>query len=79
MTMTFKLEEAIRRRRAHRRVVTSPRTKTGIPCTDHLGQQYPSIASMCDCWKIAPQTYTDRIRKGHSIEYSLTHSVKGQR
>lgn len=77
--MTFKLEEAIRRSRRNKRVVTSVPAKKGIPCTDHLGQQYPSITAMCDCWKIAPQTFTDRIRKGRSIEYSLTHSVKGRR
>ena len=71
--MTFKLEEAIRRSRRHKRVVTSVPAKQGIPCTDHLGQQYPSKAAMCSCWEIAPQTFTDRISKGHSVEYALTH------
>lgn len=53
------------------------------PCKDHLGNDYPSIKSMCAHWKIQPETYTRRRNVyGLSLKEALTRPVKhngGQR
>lgn len=47
------------------------------PCTDHLGNRYPNIQTMCRKYGINPETYTRRITVYHmSIEEALTTPVK---
>ncbi len=47
------------------------------PCTDHLGNHYPNIKSMCTFWNICPETYTRRRNVyGLSLEDALTRPVK---
>ena len=46
-------------------------------CTDHLGNEFPSIKEMCSHWGIQPETYTRRIKVYHlSVEEALTRPVK---
>ena len=53
------------------------RTSHDIPCSDHLGNIYGSIKSMCTHWNISPETFTRRIRVCHlSLEEALTRPVK---
>ena len=47
------------------------------PCSDHLGNIYGNIKSMCAYWNIKPETYTRRINVYNmSIEDALTKPVK---
>lgn len=48
-----------------------------IPCSDHLGNHFPSIKEMCAQYNIHPETYTRR-RKVYkwSIEKALITPVK---
>ncbi len=47
------------------------------PCTDHLGNKYRNIKSMCRKYDIEPETYTRRITVYHmTVEKALTTPVK---
>lgn len=48
-----------------------------IPCSDHLGNHFPSIKEMCAQYNIHPETYTRRrnVYKW-SIEKALITPVK---
>ena len=47
------------------------------PCTDHLGNYYPNIKSMCAYWHIRPETFTRRRNVyGLSLKEALTRPVK---
>lgn len=46
-------------------------TKTQ-PCTDHLGNTFPSINKMCKHWNIDATTYNNRITRGLSQKQALT-------
>ncbi len=47
------------------------------PCSDHIGNIYPNIKSMCEYWKIRPETYSRRIHVYKmSQEEALTRPVK---
>ena len=47
------------------------------PCTDHLGNHYPNIKSMCAHWHIRPETFSRRRTVyGMSLEEALTRPVK---
>ena len=50
--------------------------KNTIPCEDHLGHKYPSLASMCRYWDISYAKYKRRRQQGYTIEESLTGSNK---
>ena len=51
--------------------------KHDVACTDHLGNCYPNIKSMCNRWGINPETYSRRIRVyGMSAEEALVLPVK---
>ena len=43
-----------------------------IPCTDHLGNTFPSIKDMCVYYNIAKNTFDNRIKKGCSLREALT-------
>lgn len=42
------------------------------PCTDHLGNQFPTTTAMCEHWGVPRATYNSRLRKGWSVEEALT-------
>lgn len=42
------------------------------PCTDHLGQPYPSVPDMCAAYGISPSTYTGRLERGWTQAQALT-------
>ena len=42
-----------------------------IPTTDHNGNKYESVASMCRAYGIAPETYWARIKKGWTKKDAL--------
>jgi len=44
-----------------------------IACTDHLGNEFKSIQSMCDYWHISLTTYSKRKKLGYSLEDCLNH------
>jgi hypothetical protein len=46
-------------------------------CTDHLGNEYPSITAMCKAYNIPTQTYGMRIKQGWSVKDALT-TPKGE-
>lgn len=46
------------------------------PCTDHLGNSYDSITSMCETYRINPVTFSKRIQRGKTLEQALTESVR---
>jgi len=47
------------------------------PCTDHLGNHYPNIKSMCAHWHIRTATFSRRRTVyGMSLEEALTRPVK---
>lgn len=48
-----------------------------IRCKDHIGNHFKSKQAMCQFWGISAQTYFARIKKGWSLEKSLTESVRG--
>ena len=47
------------------------------PCSDHLGNIYGNIKSMCAHWHIKPETFSRRINVYHmSLEDALTRPLK---
>lgn len=47
------------------------------PCTDHLGNKYPTIKEMCKIYGLNPETYSRRINVYHmSVAEALTRPVK---
>lgn len=44
--------------------------------TDHTGQSYKSISSMCKAWNMTRTTYNARIKNGWSVEKALTTPQK---
>lgn len=49
------------------------------PCTDHLGNQYPTTSAMCTYWGIPRTTYTQRIKRGWTVEEALTDTGQCER
>ena len=47
-----------------------------IPCTDHLGNTFPSIKDMCVYYNIAKNTFDNRIKKGCSLKEALTKHLQ---
>ena len=47
-----------------------------IPCTDHLGNTFPSIKDMCVYYNIAKNTFDNRIKKGCSLKEALTKHIQ---
>lgn len=43
---------------------------------DHLGNSLPSLGAMCKYWGISKTVYHGRIRRGWSLERTLTYPVK---
>lgn len=48
------------------------------PCTDHLGNSYDSITSMCETYRINPVTFSKRIQRGKTLEQALTEPVRSR-
>lgn len=48
------------------------------PCTDHLGNSYDSITSMCEAYRINPVTFSKRIQRGKTLEQALTEPVRSR-
>lgn len=46
------------------------------PCTDHLGNAYPSRQAMCDAYKIALALLDERLRRGIPLGEALTKPVR---
>lgn len=46
-----------------------------IPCADHLGRKFPSVAAMCRAWGISPVHYYNRRRLKWSLERALSVPV----
>jgi len=42
------------------------------PCTDHLGNSYPSENAMCRAYNISRYTFTSRLKLGWTLEQALT-------
>ena len=49
-----------------------PGSRAGIPCKDHEGNEFKSVAEMCRHWNITACAYAGRRKKGYSVEESLT-------
>lgn len=49
--------------------------KNSRECTDHLGNKYESLKSMCEYYNIHTNTFTSRIKNGYSLKDALTLSV----
>lgn len=47
-------------------------TDMTMKCTDHLGNEFPSINAMCVHWGVNMGAYKYRITKGMSVEQALT-------
>lgn len=45
-----------------------------IVCTDHTGQNFPSIKDMCNHWHVSVNYYKKKIAEGFSIKDALTTS-----
>lgn len=53
------------------------RIKHDKPCTDHLGNHFDNIKSMCAYWNIRTATFSRRMSVYHmSLEEALTKPVK---
>ena len=63
--------------------LTAPPAASGRPpepCTDHTGQEFPSLGAMCAAWGIAQGLFSHRIRgMGWSLERALTTPVRHPR
>lgn len=46
-----------------------------VPCTDHTGRRFPSVAAMCRAWGIPPVHYYNRRRRNWSLERALSVPV----
>lgn len=54
---------------------TKPRNDTTYKCCyDHLGNFFKSQRQMCEHWKVDPNTYIYRCKRGYSVEQALTGS-----
>lgn len=42
------------------------------PCSDHLGRTYSSVNAMCAAWRVNPNTFANRLRRGKSLQEALT-------
>jgi len=60
---------------AKKDALTGKASEKTVSCMDHEGNQYDSIKDMCDYWDVNRDTYSDRIRKGWSVEEALTQRV----
>ena len=49
-----------------------------IPCTDHLGNSYDSITSMCEAYGINPAAFSKRIQRGKTLEQALTEPIRSR-
>lgn len=45
--------------------------KLQAPVKDHLGNEYDTIAAMCEAYRVSRNTYQARIRNGYSVEAAL--------
>lgn len=50
----------------------------GKTCTDHLGNKYPNIHTMCEHYNTTEKVYWGRIRTGWSVEKALTTPLQKQ-
>lgn len=57
------IEEALTGNKAH---------VCGKPCTDHLGQEFPSKTAMYKHWGVEKSIFNRRLQKGWSLEEALT-------
>lgn len=47
------------------------------PCTDHLGQNYPSLKAMCGSWPVRdPSNYLRRLKRGMTQREALTKRTR---
>ncbi len=46
------------------------------PCTDHLGNTFPTNLAMCKHYNITKNTFDTRIRKGWSLKDALTKPIQ---
>lgn len=54
-------------------ILTTPCKITGKrEVTDHLGNKYKSIKTMCEAYGVSKTIFMSRRKKGYSVEYSLT-------
>ena len=47
--------------------------KRTTQCQDHQGNIFSSVREMCKYWNVPTTTYYDRIKKGYTIEQTLTY------
>jgi hypothetical protein len=50
--------------------------RAGTICKDHLGNEYKSVARMCDHYGITRYTFRSRLSYGWSLEKALTTPVR---
>ena len=50
-------------------------SRNEVPCADHTGRQFPSVAAMCRAWGIPPVHYYNRRRRKWSLERALAVPV----
>lgn len=43
-----------------------------IPCTDHLGQRFPTMKAMLDHWGVSYTSYKHRLGRGRSLQEALS-------
>lgn len=55
------------------------RLTRGTPSTDHLGNTYPSQASMLEYWGINRSTFNSRLRSGKTLEEALSETPRKKR
>lgn len=46
------------------------------PCTDHEGNEYPSVNAMCKAWTVDYSVFKCRRRRGWTLEKALTTPIK---
>ena len=56
----------------------SAKVNFGKTCTDHLGNSFPNIRTMCEHYGTTEKIYWGRIRIGWSIEKALTTPIQTQ-
>lgn len=53
---------------------SAPNKRNSTPCTDHMGQHFPSQKAMCEAWGVFYSTYKKRIMRGWTQEQALTNT-----
>ncbi len=66
-TISYRMAKGMTREEAEK----MPNIHGARPCVDHLGIEWPSVKKMCQCYRVDPEEYRNRIRQGKSLEEAL--------